>query len=305
MAKRVTRDVFELYGRVTGVGLEYYFRDIEARAEIGTFAKSANKPKDWARRRTDLEQLIRRVVVQTTCDLSKTPAESFNSQIHGDILRHTSHGDTIITFNYDTVIEESWPQAASVWSPRDGYGLIAGASTKGWARTWRAGRAATSKSKSEVQLLKLHGSVNWTLYPTRDVRLKERPYVVKTRKGNPSSEKCEILPPGWHKRIHVNPFRRLWRQARLKLENCSSLAIVGYSLPETDVLARALFMEACRSRAVRGDYLRHLYIADPSQTVKDRFLALFAPALGSMGRVYLYSGIEELRREWQKRGPRR
>ena len=65
LAARVTRDVFDLYARVSGVGLEQYFREIEARAEIGKFAKSKNKPKDWARRQSDLEELIRRVLIQT------------------------------------------------------------------------------------------------------------------------------------------------------------------------------------------------------------------------------------------------
>ena len=70
LAKQVLRSVWELYNRVEGVGLEEYFRELETRAAISQIAKSTNKPKDWSRRQKDLEELIRRVYVQTTVNLS-------------------------------------------------------------------------------------------------------------------------------------------------------------------------------------------------------------------------------------------
>jgi len=300
LARRVIRDLFELYQRVTGVGLEQYFRDIEARAEIGRFAKSKNKPKDWKRRQEDLEELIRRVIIHTTCDLSGSPAKPRASKAHKGILRHLRAGDTLITFNYDTVIEESWPELAPGWRPRDGYGLSAAGSTHDWARAWKDAHP-NSVTPSRVALLKLHGSINWTLYPTREVRLKDRPYVVRSG----IVDKCSVLPPGWHKQIHVNPYRTLWRQARLRLESCSALAIIGYSLPEADVLAKALFAEVSRLRAARKQFLRHLHIADPSAAVKNRFVDLFAPALGPVGRTYFYHDIDELNQIWGTRPPTR
>jgi hypothetical protein len=136
------------------------------------------------------------------------------------------------------------------------------------------------------------------------VRLKPRPYVVSTRDGKTRYDKCSILPPGWHKRIDVNPYRQLWRKARLQLESCSSLAIVGYSLPDTDLIAKALLAEVSRMRAARKQYLKHLHLADPSEAVKDRFVALFAPALGSKGRVYRYDGIESFGSAWGEGGVR-
>src|SRR5271154_3631437 len=43
LARSVLNDVRNLYGRVPGVGLENYYRDIETRARIGSFARSANR----------------------------------------------------------------------------------------------------------------------------------------------------------------------------------------------------------------------------------------------------------------------
>lgn len=298
LAVRVTKDVFDLYHHVSGVGLEQYFRDIEARAEISEFAKSKNKPKDWAKRQSDLEELLRRVFIQTTTELTDK-----ETRVHRRILKRIQPGDVIITFNYDTVIEECISNDGPHWDPYDGYGFKASGVTLGWAKRWRTQHTKVASRKSEFRILKLHGSVNWTLYKTNKVRLKPRPYVVRARNGAPVFDKCSVLPPGWHKRIDISPYRDLWRKARLELEKCSSLAIIGYSLPDTDLIARALLAEVCRSRAARKHYLKHLHIADPNEHVRDRFSALFAPALGSKGHVYRYRDIEELSRKWETRQP--
>jgi hypothetical protein len=305
LASHVAKDVFGLYGRVSGVGLEQYFREIETRAEVGTFAKSKNKPKDWAQRQRDLEELIRRVLLHTTCELDAGSARLHNSDVHRKILAQVKSGDTLVTFNYDTVIEESMPYVDGLWDPSDGYGFRASGTTLDWARMWRDKRPAKFSRSSQVRLLKLHGSLNWTLYQNKAVRLKPRPYVVRARNGVPVTDKCSILPPGWHKRIDKNPFRELWRRARLEFENCSSLAIVGYSLPETDLLARALFAEVNRLRSARGHFLHHLYLAEPNSTIKDRFVTLFAGALGPKGRVYRYDDITSLSRAWENSGVNR
>ncbi len=65
IAQQVLHSVWELYGKTSGVGLEEYFRDIEARARIGKFAKPANQPKDWYKRQEHLTELIRRVYIHT------------------------------------------------------------------------------------------------------------------------------------------------------------------------------------------------------------------------------------------------
>src|SRR5207249_3197118 len=72
LAKRVLRSVWELYHRVEGVGLEEYYREVETRAAIGSIAKVVGKPKAWTKRKEDLEELIRRVYVQTTTEETET-----------------------------------------------------------------------------------------------------------------------------------------------------------------------------------------------------------------------------------------
>jgi hypothetical protein len=297
LARKVANDVFELYGRVSGITLEQYYRDIETRWELGTFAKSKNRPKDWKARKEDLEELVRRIIIHTTTDLDEGPAKARVSTVHQALLRMVRAGDTLITFNYDTVIEEAMP-AETPWTPRGGYCVDVSGITHDWAKAWLRKRNMTATTESQVRLLKLHGSINWVLYPTGKVRLKPRPYVVRTRNGKPTFDRAAILPPGWHKRVDRNPYRALWREARLCLERCSALAIIGYSLPETDLIARALFAEVSRMKASRAQHLKELHVADVSDAAKSRLVDLFVPALGAKGLVFRYGGVEHLAKVW-------
>jgi hypothetical protein len=294
LTKKVLNDVWQLYGRTNGVGLETYYRDLETRAIIGEFAKTANQPKDWRRRQKELEELIRRVYVHTTVqDTHASTVKPKKSAIHKAILERLKDKDTVITFNYDLVIEESL-SSAKQWNPVDGYKIKTYGKTKGWTKRWLGERKYESGTKSTIGLLKLHGSLNWELYPTGTaIKLKPRPYLVSTRSGKTRFEKILILAPGWKMEINRNPYKQFWRAARLQLEKCKTLIILGYSLPETDLLAQSLLAEVVRSRAARNNFLKQLHLADHDESVKQKFVKLFTPALGPHGKVFKYYDVNE------------
>lgn len=287
LAKRVLKSVWELYG-TSNIGLEQYYRDIETRELITSFAKTANQPKNWKRRREELEKLIRRVYVHTTCNLAKRPATPKVSSLHEKILAGLKPGDTILTFNYDTLIEESLPKEKPLWNPLDGYGVTVGGKGFNWHKKYTAEHKCPKNS--QILILKLHGSLNWTLYSSNSkIRLKERPYVIRAK----HDEKVSVLAPGWNKKVNQNPYKAFWRAARLRLEKCKSMVIIGYSMPETDLLAQALFSEVIRTRAERGFSINELHLIDPNFAVKDRFSKLFMPALGPYGKVFKYTSMRE------------
>lgn len=291
LAKRVLNDVWQLYNRTNGIGLETYYRDLETRAIIGEFAKTANQPKNWHKRRKELEELIRRVYVQTTVkDAHETRVEPKKSKIHQNLLKELKKQDSIVTFNYDLLIEESF-LSAKVWNPVDGYGIQTSGKTKGWTKRWLQTRDYTA-DESKLLLLKLHGSLNWESYPG-GIRLKPKPYLVSTRNGRTRFEKISILAPGWKKAIEKNPYKRFWRAARLHLEKCKTLVVLGYSLPETDLLAQSLLAEVVRTRVARKEHLRQLHLVDPNEAVKERFIRLFTPTLGPRGKVFMYYDVDE------------
>ena len=287
-AKSVLRNVWDLYQRTSGIGLEAYYRDIETRERIDKIAKPKHRPMDWQARRKDLEELIRRVLIHTTCNTTTNPCSPVVSELHRKILKKLKPGDTLLTFNYDTVIEEAF-ETADLWSPVDGYGPGVRGYRFDWARKWLADRKATSRHQSKVLLLKLHGSLSWVLYQTNAVRMKPRPYVVRLG----AREVIAILPPGWNKRIDKNPYKQIWKQARSRLEQCKSVVILGYSLPETDLLARGLFAEVVRRRASGENWLKQLHVADPSPAATQRLVDMFTPALGANGSVFKYGELKE------------
>jgi hypothetical protein len=68
---------------------------------------------------------------------------------------------------------------------------------------------------------------------------------------------------------------------------------LGYSLPETDLLAQSLLAEVVRTRAARKTFLKQLHLADHNESVKERFIRLFTPALGPHGKVFKYFDVAE------------
>lgn len=292
LARTVLGDVRTLYGKIFDIGLENYYRDIETRARISSFAKSANKPRDWKKRQDNLEELIRRVIIHTTCESKADHLAPVRSTAHTDVLSKLEKGDSILTFNYDLLIEESFG-TADVWTPVGGYGDKVFGVRSEWCQNWLTKRKGMSTTQSKIRLLKLHGSVNWTVYKTGQIKLKDRPFVVRTRGKSAVFETVSILPPGWNKRIDRNPYRRLWREARLKLEQCKTIIIIGYSLPEADLLAKALFAEVVRLRAARKRYIKQLHLADPSVAVKQKFVEMFVPSLNAQSKVFRYQDIKD------------
>jgi hypothetical protein len=290
LAGKVLKDVWNLYQRVAGFGLEDYYRDIETRESISKFAKTANQPMDWPKRKKNLEELIRRVIIHSTCKHDEQKhLQPLPSAPHRQMLGRLEPGDVILTFNYDTLIEDSFGRK-SMWTPRGGYGDKVYGVTSAWCRRWFSARPKiTTHQKSKIRLLKLHGSINWITYKTGQVKIKERPFVVRSGRF----EKVSILPPGWNKKVSVLPYRLLWREARLKLEQCETLVVIGYSLPETDLLARALFSEVVRSRAARKNYLKQLHLADPIDSVKQKFINLFVPTMNAKSKIFRYKDINE------------
>lgn len=103
-------------------------------------------------------------------------------------------------------------------------------------------------------LLKLHGSVNWFIMETEydgafsRANTAERPYcmeevgLITGKSPAPDEERTPlIIPPVPNKPITtISLFTSLWTRASEYLEGARHIVICGYSLPETDTLAKTL-----------------------------------------------------------------
>lgn len=105
-----------------------------------------------------------------------------------------------------------------------------------------------NKSKQNVDLLKLHGSLNWAYCEQcNEYFLKKTDAYMKI-----ISETCTIcnnkyspilIPPTFKKVIPKN-LERIWHKAEEYLASADTITIVGYSFPDADLEAKWLFKKA-------------------------------------------------------------
>ena len=123
-----------------------------------------------------------------------------------------------------------------------------------------------------VPLLKLHGSVSWSLREGQRVRYHDcRPAV----RGDPA-----IVAPATTKEVPP-ALEPIWAAARTALSSSSLWLVVGYSLPHYDLLVRERLFDA-------SQHGPGVHVFDPDETAAQRWKACTA-----RGLVYHHPGLPE------------
>lgn len=169
-------------------------------------------------------------------------------------------GDTVITFNYDDSLDRELKRVG-LWDLSRGYGFPLGSADK----------------RSEVLMLKLHGSINWMIElfggalsgpvvagpqgasgGSPVIHLADANYLGytefsgRTYSGGGTSMKTLILP-GRCKRFYIDTslgrefeefWNHLWFQGAEVLKRTDKLILCGYSMPPVDQRARDLLLQA-------------------------------------------------------------
>ena len=144
--------------------------------------------------------------------------------------------DTIITFNYDTVIEDSLDALRIPYS----YGECV-------ARVSDSQLVTSQVAPHAVPILKLHGSVNWCPGEQYVFRASEKAALPHDMVGgygesvafpNYRALRQErfnplLVPPTWQKAFR-GPLSTVWSDAVAALTTATRVIIVGYSVPGTD-----------------------------------------------------------------------
>ncbi len=184
---------------------------------------------------------------------------------HNTLLSALGATDTVISFNYDLVVERAMLPIA-----------LAGHSAFG---RWVYGLAERPKDYKLPTVLKLHGSSNWHL-PKKNETFQVLPSDWKDFDDSPgyrghsgTGSTFPIFLPFWDKRIERGPWRKLWSDCLERLEKAGTLVVWGYSLPSTDVKAQQLFTLGISRRKIR------LCVIDPSPATRDRWREMFPEAL--------------------------
>ena len=159
-----------------------------------------------------------------------------------------NRSDTIITFNYDLLIEKSLEALGVPF----GYGCEV-------SRDKSAETMVSMDVEAKVQVLKLHGSINWTAFsdylssPDEEER-RARPaqleqaedWELPTSKGYPGPRVFGsyselrarglhplLVPPTWRKDIGID-LSAIWRAAVTALRTATRIVMLGYSVAPTD-----------------------------------------------------------------------
>lgn len=177
---------------------------------------------------------------------------------HAAIAASLRPGDTVISFNYDLLMDQAMKSKCPRWSESTGYGMPA---TMVMGRKSRA-PAAGPCTGSGILLLKLHGSFNWlTCRDCESFYLLEN-YTIENNKfmnekcrretGEPPEHRLErlIIPPTVKKDVHGKIMQKIWREAFKALGAARKIVIIGYSLPPTDFFVKRLLYRSLAFNSV-------------------------------------------------------
>lgn len=194
--------------------------------------------------------------------------------LYAEFVGRLTPNDTILTFNYDTLVEDA---LASVQKP---FSLT----PEWWLKDEEPGEAERDFEAKYVELLKLHGSIDWydnayyfetrefldasplpppdedplfganATIPTESLARGEvnEPHgegildrvfrVPNHRQHFPVTPRHYtvvpfLLPPAYDKLLGHDPIRSIWRDMHRSFQTCSSIVVIGYSMPRYDEYA--------------------------------------------------------------------
>lgn len=182
-------------------------------------------------------------------------ALTFARVLHGAPCRHHARiaaalnpGDSVISFNYDLLMDQAMKKECNNWRESTGYGVPAIMVTgKQYCEPFTG-----PFTVSQHPLLKLHGSFNWLA--CRDCGnfyiLENSTYEIngfdyercRQLTCEPPGHQLErmIIPPTLKKDVHGKIMQQIWQKAFDALCAARRIVIIGYSLPPTDFFVKRL-----------------------------------------------------------------
>lgn len=161
---------------------------------------------------------------------------------HGALASSLDRGDTVISFNYDLLMDSALYLNCPCWNPGTGYGINALAAGDDNSRP---------SPGSGVLLLKPHGSFNWVAckdcgrlyvlpFDQAGAALRQPSFTALI--PEPPGHRLErlIIPPSLKKDVHGKAMQQIWEKAGKALESADRMVIIGYSLPAADFLVKRL-----------------------------------------------------------------
>jgi hypothetical protein len=166
--------------------------------------------------------------------------------------------NTILTFNYDLVVERALHELGVPFS----YGFA-----KQRVSYDQSATCTSSATVGAVPVLKLHGSVNWAPRPGRGLGFTVFGSYADVRAINAIPA---LVPPTWDKHFDYH-LRAVWQTAVAALSTATRIVVLGFSMPETDLHFRYLLAASL----ARNISLRNLFFVNPADDLEVRLAKLF------------------------------
>ncbi len=135
----------------------------------------------------------------------------------------------------------------------------------------------------------MHGSL------TRFAKPKSKDYRLRLRQRwwhQAGPVAFEIAPPEWNKPIRSGIYQTVWREARKRLVHARAMVFIGYSLPDTDLPAQALFrLDA--GDAGRVEPLELLVVVNPDREARRRIRHVLLNRMDKSTIVIVFDTFKE------------
>ncbi len=195
--------------------------------------------------------------------------------------RREHRKDTVITFNYDLVLDHALMRAGipiSYHLPQQYVSPPAACNTDGFS------------------LLKLHGSTNWGIcskckkhISVSIDKMTSSPAIFRAaecRECQTHEFQPMLVPPSWDKTEYQHLMRPIWNQAVIELQRATRICIIGYSLPESDAyfkylltlglsenhgLYKFIVVDLAQLRSVAWSSAEEMPLLQKAKTLRERY----------------------------------
>ena len=178
-----------------------------------------------------------------------------NKNIEKLITTFCKNKTNIITFNYDTIIENLLNRNST--EPCDVASLCQIPVRSIQDRVHPSNNSISKLNKNDVHLMKMHGSIHWYYSGDLEINIDNVYYDSTPEDKSPAYQNLKadlnpfIIPPIMDKsefyKNHV--LKTTWYNAYTNLKGASSVVIIGYSIPLSDYSSQMLLRSAIQKTA--------------------------------------------------------